>query len=202
MLLANFSGSNERLRAVDEKVTGAKQDAVIGVANGDRVKVEVTAMHKVVKDIVAQLQGDRLSLASKWSGRKNLESAASSAAEASAVAHTSVRAVSEVSSIADEIKKKVESQHESLQLVQTRLTDISASTSNKISNATFEACSNSLSAILQDKSTDAIRHIAGFNMILLADLNATLHKIDVEADAIDQNLSDVSSKVKEANSSA
>ncbi|KAH8606760.1 hypothetical protein ERJ75_001481700 [Trypanosoma vivax] len=202
MLLANFSGSNERLRAVDEKVTGAKQDAVIGGADGGRVKVEVTAMHKVVKDIVAQLQGDRLSLASKWSGRTNLESAASSAAEASAVAHASVRAVSEVSSIADEIKKKVESQHESLQLVQTRLTDISASTSNKISNATFEACSNSLSAILQDKSSDAIRHIAGFNMILLADLNATLHKIDVEADAIDQNLSDVSSKVKEANSSA
>ncbi|KAH8612207.1 hypothetical protein ERJ75_000913200 [Trypanosoma vivax] len=72
----------------------------------------------------------------------------------------------------------------------------------KDSDVTFEACDNSVSELLKKKSTEAICRIAEFNMTLLHELNITLQEIGSTANAIARNLSDIGSKVKEANSSA
>ncbi|KAG8342214.1 hypothetical protein TRVL_06960 [Trypanosoma vivax] len=79
---------------------------------------------------------------------------------------------------------------------------MNAVTGNKISNETFEACNSSVSEILKKKSSEAIRHIAEFNMSLLSKLNASLQEIGSTADVIERKLSGVNSKVKVANSSA
>ncbi|CCD21149.1 hypothetical protein, conserved in T.vivax [Trypanosoma vivax Y486] len=79
---------------------------------------------------------------------------------------------------------------------------MSAAAGNKISSATFEACNDGVSQILKSKSSDAIRHIAKFNMSLLSKLNVTLQEIGSTTDVIERNLSGVNKQVREAQSSA
>ncbi|KAH8612243.1 hypothetical protein ERJ75_000912700 [Trypanosoma vivax] len=132
----------------------------------------------------------------------NLDGAAGGASEAQSAGNASVRTATGASTTTSAVEKDFGTQRELLKFVQTQLTNMSNAAGTKDSDVAFEACDNSVSELLKKKSTEAICRIAEFNMTLLHELNITLQEIGSTANAIARNLSDIGSKVKEANSSA
>ncbi|CCD20988.1 hypothetical protein ERJ75_000075700 [Trypanosoma vivax] len=202
-IVFQFSKREKRLKTVKENVNGKKQNAGNALERSNRVHEDAKAAYKLVIDVAAWTKGDDLTLVFKWSGAHNLENAArNAAAAASGVASTSVFGASEASTSVKEIQNMVDTQLGLMRRVKDHLVDMNVAAGTGISDATFDACSNTLSHILKNKSTEAIRRIAKFNTSLLSELNVMMHKIDGEADATERNLSDLSNKVKEANSNA
>ncbi|KAG8340149.1 hypothetical protein TRVL_09026 [Trypanosoma vivax] len=201
-IVDRFRKSNKNMGGVEKSVTNEKQDTIIVLASSSRVHEDVKAADGLVSGVAAWLRNDDLTPIPMLSGTDSFEKEALSVSKVSDAASTSVRSASQASKTANTIEKEVKAQIDSLKRVQAQLGNMNAVTGNKISNATFEACNSRVSEILKKKSSEAIRHIAKFNMSLLSELNATLHKIDGEADVIVRKLSGVNSKVKVANSSA
>ncbi|KAH8618253.1 hypothetical protein ERJ75_000296000 [Trypanosoma vivax] len=115
---------------------------------------------------------------------------------------TSVRTASKAVSIVNEIEQKMKTERELIKFVETQLANMSAVTRASISDVEFDVYNTRVSEILKKESSEVIRSIAKFNTTLLTRLNATLHKIDGEADAIGHKSLDVSKQVQEANSNA
>ncbi|CCD20522.1 hypothetical protein ERJ75_000484100 [Trypanosoma vivax] len=199
-VVGHFWKSNEKLRATHGSVAVAKQHAVNSVIYIDRVQAEVMAAGNLVKKVMARLQGNYLVLVGKWSDTHTFKNAAHNVSKASGAVDASLRTSTKVNTSVNEIEKEMKTQGGMVKFVEAQLTNMSDAENSKMSNVTLEACSKSVTEILKSKSSKVIRRIAKFNTTLLVDLNATLHKIDGEADAIKQKLLGISEKVHEANS--
>ncbi|CCD18437.1 hypothetical protein, conserved in T. vivax [Trypanosoma vivax Y486] len=201
-IVKQFWKSDGELKVVEKTVVDAKQKVVDVVAGSEQVRAEVTAVGKVVRDVVTQMQQNHLPLVRKFAIGNNLESAAGSTTMASANAHASVRTAIDAGTTINEIQQKVKTERELLGRVQGELAKMSDAGGTKVSKATFEACNDGVSEILKNKWSDAIRRIAEFNMTLLRELNNTLQEISSTTNTVGSNLSGVNSKVKEVKSSA
>ncbi|KAH8612228.1 hypothetical protein ERJ75_000910900 [Trypanosoma vivax] len=201
-VVGQFLKSDKELKEMEKNVMDAKRTAANAVSDSEQVLPEAVTMDKVVKDVVTRLRGDYLTLVRKFPMTSNLDGAAGGASEASVAANASVRTATGASTTTSAVEKDFGTQRELLKFVQTQLTNMSNAAGTKDSDVTFEACDNSVSELLKKKSTEAICRIAEFNMTLLHELNITLQEIGSTANAIARNLSDIGSKVKEANSSA
>ncbi|CCD18901.1 hypothetical protein ERJ75_000169900 [Trypanosoma vivax] len=186
------------MKTVKENVNNEEQNAGNAVDNSNRVHKDAKAAYKLVNDVTERLHSDHLTPIPILAGTYN-SITTRSVAEASKAACKSVRAASEANTAANTLKRDFEAQSELLKFVQTQLANMNVVTGNKISNETFEACNDSVSRILKSKSSDAIRHIAEFNMSLLSKLNNTLQKIGSTTNAIEDDLSGVSKQVQGAN---
>ncbi|CCD21468.1 hypothetical protein, conserved in T. vivax, partial [Trypanosoma vivax Y486] len=192
-VVGQLSRSNEKLRAAGKKLTDATQSALDAVTISKRVQAEVVIADELIKEVGVWLRGHNLALVHKLSGTHDV-------AKASNAMSTSVHAASKAVSIVNEIEQKMKTERELIKFVETQLANMSAVTGASISDVEFDVCSSRVSEILKKESSEVIRSIAKFNTALLTRLNATLHQIDEEADAIKQKLSDISEKVHEANS--
>ncbi|CCD20781.1 hypothetical protein, conserved in T. vivax [Trypanosoma vivax Y486] len=201
-IVGGFLKTGEKLRAVEESVTNEKQDASGVVTDSEQVRAEVTAVDKVVKDVLAQFQQGHLTLARKFSIANNLDGVASSATKSSADANASVRSATEASTIVNKIQQDVITQSELLERVRTEMTKMGDATGSNGGKVTFGACNDSVQRILKNKSSDAIRRIAEFNTTLLRELNNTLQEISSTTGMIGSNLSGVNKQVQEVKSSA
>ncbi|KAH8604691.1 hypothetical protein ERJ75_001693600 [Trypanosoma vivax] len=201
-VVGQFLKSDKELKEMEKNVMDAKRTAANAVSDSEQVLPEAVTMDKVVKDVVTRLRGDYLTLVRKFPMTSNLDGAAGGASEASVAANASVRTATGASTTTSAVEKDFGTQRELLKFVQTQLANMSNAAGTKDSDVTFEACDNSVSELLKKKSTEAICRIAEFNMTLLHELNITLQEIGSTANAIARNLSDIGSKVKEANSSA
>ncbi|KAH8619317.1 hypothetical protein ERJ75_000180200 [Trypanosoma vivax] len=201
-IIEHFWKSAEELKVVEKTVVGAKQKVVDVVAGSEQVQAEVTAVGKVVKDVLAQFQQGHLTLVRKFLIANNLDSAAEGALKASADANASVRSATQANTIVNEVQQKVKTQRELLEHVRTEMVKMSDAAGINGVKVTFEACNDSVQRKLKNKSPDAIRSIAEFNMTLLRELNSTLQKIDGEVDMIERKLSGVNKQAQGAESSA
>ncbi|KAG8340821.1 hypothetical protein TRVL_08355 [Trypanosoma vivax] len=194
-VVGQFSNSNEKLRATGKKMTDATQSALDAVTISKRVQAEVTIADELIKEVGVWLKGNNLALAHKLSGTHDV-------AKANDAVGTSVLTASKAVSIVNEIEQKVKAERELIKFVETQLANTSAVTGASISDVEFDVCNSRVSEILKKESSEVIRSIAKFNTTLLTRLNATLHQIDGEADAVGHKLLDVSKQVQEANSNA
>ncbi|CCD21789.1 hypothetical protein TRVL_07762 [Trypanosoma vivax] len=200
-IISRFSKSDMKLREVNKNVANEKQNAVNVVVSSDRVHEDVVAADGLVSDVTERLHSDHLTSISMLSGTHSLI-ATRSVAKASEAASKSVRDASDASKTASAIENEVRNQLDSLKRVQAQLGDMNAVTGKKISDATFDMCNNGLAEVLKNKSSEAIRHIAEFNMTLLSVLNKTLQEIGSTTGVIERNLSGVIRQVQEAKSNA
>ncbi|KAH8620320.1 hypothetical protein ERJ75_000088100 [Trypanosoma vivax] len=200
-IVVQFSKSERRMKTVKENVNNEKQNAGNAVDNSNRVHKDAKAAYKLVNDVTERLHSDHLTPIPILAGTYN-SITTRSVAEASKAASKSVHAASEANTAANTLKRDFEAQLDSLKRTQVQLANMDVSVGTDISDGTFEACNDSVSRILKSKSSDAIRHIAEFNMSLLSKLNNTLQEINGEAGVIVRKLSGVNSKVNEANSTA
>ncbi|CCD20026.1 hypothetical protein, conserved in T. vivax [Trypanosoma vivax Y486] len=200
-IVVQFSKSERRMKTVKENVNNEKQNAGNAVDNSNRVHKDAKAAYKLVNDVTERLHSDHLTPIPILAGTYN-SITTRSVAEASKAASKSVHAASEANTAANTLKRDFEAQLDSLKRTQVQLANMDVSVGTDISDGTFEACNDSVSRILKSKSSDAIRHIAEFNMSLLSKLNVTLQEINGEAGVIVRKLSGVNSKVSEANSTA
>ncbi|CCD18491.1 hypothetical protein, conserved in T. vivax [Trypanosoma vivax Y486] len=197
-----FSKSDGRLKPVERTLTAAKQNAASVVTDSERVLGNVKVAYKLVSDVVMWLKGDGLTFTLKWLGTHNIDNATRSVGAVSESMSKFVRDASEASTAVNTTEQEVDARRQLLMRAKKLLANMSATAWKKDGKATFEACNSSVSEILKNKSPEVIRRIARLNKTLLAELNASLHKIDGEADALVRDLSAVNSKVEEASSSA
>ncbi|KAH8619350.1 hypothetical protein ERJ75_000179000 [Trypanosoma vivax] len=201
-IVKQFWKSDGELKVVEKTVVGAKQKVAGVVAGSEQVQAEVTAVGKVVKDVLAQFQQGHLTLVRKFLIANNLDSAASSATKSSADANASVRSATQANTIVNKIQQNVITQSELLERVRTEMTKMGGATGSNGAKVTFEACNDSVQRILKNKSSDANRRIAEFNTTLLRELNNTLQEISSTTNMVGSNLSGVNKQVREAQSSA
>ncbi|CCD19401.1 hypothetical protein ERJ75_001203900 [Trypanosoma vivax] len=183
-IVGHYSKNEENLKVLETNVTDAKQRAADVATSSAQVRVEVTVSNEVVKDVAGWFQRGSSTFPHKFLSTNNLDSAA------------------KASTTVNQIQEEVKTQRKSLMRVQTQLANMSGAAGTNGGKVTFEACNEAVSIILKNKSSEAIRRIAGFNMTLLSVLNKTLQEIGSTAGVIERNLSGVIRRVQEAKSSA
>ncbi|CCD19931.1 hypothetical protein, conserved in T. vivax [Trypanosoma vivax Y486] len=201
-IVEEFWKSDGELKAVEKTVMGAKQNAAGVVADSEQVQAGVITMERVVSDVAVWFKRGGSAFVHMFSSKNELDGVASGATKSSAAANASVRTATEASTIANEVQQKVKTESELLKRVRTEMTKMGDATDSNGAKVTFEACNDSVQRILKNKSSDAIRRIAEFNMTLLRELNNTLQEISSTTNMVGSNLSGVNKQVREAQSSA